>query len=107
VREENSLSLLLMSKEPSYLEKELERENLRLVKTKRQKARVLLPMNSKFSVQGLETILEENESEFEHLYREGLENENDIDTYLTIMEKNPEKGRTLIMNQGYAHTGHH
>lgn len=56
MKEEGSISLLLISKEPPNLTEEMEKENFKVVKNK--KAKVILPKNFNFGINGLSTILE-------------------------------------------------
>lgn len=52
---------------------------------------MIVPKHFRYNIDGLSTILEEDESELDNLNKEALDEH--VDTYLTIMEKNPEKGR--------------
>lgn len=65
VKEEESLVLLMMSSEPAELSSELLKEDYVIIN--KRKAKMILPKKFDSAIDGLSTILEEHESELEHM----------------------------------------
>lgn len=66
MKEDDSLVVLMMSQDPPELEEELAKENFMAVPKKR--AKMLIPRQFDSAIDGLSTILEEQQSEID--YRE-------------------------------------
>ena len=66
MKEDDSLVVLMMSKDPPDLEEELAKENFMVVPKKRMK--MLIPHHYDSAIDGLSTILEEQESEMDEKY---------------------------------------
>lgn len=98
LRDENSLLLFMMSENPPGFEEELRKENYVVVRKK--KLKMIVPKRFDSTIDGLSTILEEqHESEISYIDHQNMDLTNvaNIDKWLEMIERNPEKGKRTLM----------